>query len=41
LVWGRIIPNQSPNYLEIDGVQSPSWLEISPSQSANYEDIAA
>jgi hypothetical protein len=29
-VWVEIIPSQTPNYLKIDGVQSPSWAEILP-----------
>jgi len=41
LVWGVIVPDQTPNYVNVTPSQSPGWSAITPSQTPNYEDIAA
>lgn len=41
LVWGQIVPSQTPDWTEIVPVDSPGWVEIAPSQSPNWTQIAA
>lgn len=41
LVWGQIIPDQSPGWSEIDPADAPGWTQIVPSQSSNWTEIIA
>ena len=41
IVYGRIVPDQVPNYTEITPSQSPTWSEDVPNQSAYWAKIAA
>jgi len=41
LVYGRIVPDQNPNYTQITPSQSPTWSEEVPTQSAFWTKIAA
>lgn len=41
LVWGQIIPDQSPGWSEVDPSDAPGWTQIVPSQSSNWTEIIA
>ena len=41
IVWGNLIPDQTPSWSATTPSQSPSWSEVTPSQSPDWEDIAA
>ena len=40
-VYGLIIPDQDPNYVNVSPDQNPTWSEISPNQSPSWQQLVA
>lgn len=40
LVWGRIVPDQVPNYSEISPSQTPSWSQETTSQTPSWTETS-
>jgi hypothetical protein len=40
LVWGKIVPNQNPNWQNIQGSQTPNWSTINPNQTPDWQEVA-
>ena len=38
-VYGRHVPNQDPNYVDIDPTQNPNWIDAQTAQDPNWTEI--
>lgn len=41
LVWGDIIPVQTPSWANVDTTEANGWATVNPIQTTNWADINA
>ena len=40
LVWGEVVPGQTPNWSNVSDTQTPNWSSVSDTQTPNWEEVA-